>query len=375
MFPMFIFVVALLIAGNAAYFSVKGIGLLFAGSFMSVIIMASSLEIGKLTAVSFIYRKWYDMKWLMKLYLSISILILMLITSIGIYGFLSDAYQNTKTKVDMYRSQIESIESINVQTRSRIDNILIAGKMVDDKTSGSLDQYQQIYDNYISRTNVQVQRHQQRVSKLDEDVALVQSQSGGLFSSKKQKLKAINELQVQEREYIKSELDSIDDQNDIEYNNFMNKVDELSNRPVKADDSNSTAMMYDDIRVNEEKIVELKRGISDTDIGSFKFIAESLNVETDVAVKWFILSIVLVFDPLAVCLMLGYNMFVMRTPYEGYVNESPIKKKTSSQSSNVSSIKGIIPNIIHKAKDMVVKPPKDVLTGPAMEPRRRQNSK
>ena len=69
-FPFLLFWVAILIAGNAAYFSVKGIGLLFAGSFMSVIIMASSLEIGKLFAVSFLYRKWHELRWLMKSYLT-----------------------------------------------------------------------------------------------------------------------------------------------------------------------------------------------------------------------------------------------------------------------------------------------------------------
>ena len=79
------FVVAMSIAGCAAFFSVKGIGLLFAGSFLSVIIMASSLEAGKLVAASFLYRKWKDLSWWLKLYLTSATLLLMVITSIGIF--------------------------------------------------------------------------------------------------------------------------------------------------------------------------------------------------------------------------------------------------------------------------------------------------
>jgi len=83
---------AMFIAGCAAYFSVRGISLLFAGSMIPVAIMASSLEVGKLMTASFLYRRWKKLKIIMKTYLSIATLILIGITSLGIYGYLSDAF-------------------------------------------------------------------------------------------------------------------------------------------------------------------------------------------------------------------------------------------------------------------------------------------
>lgn len=84
---------AFLIAGSAAWFSVFGLSKLFAGSAVSVIIMAGSLEIGKLISVSFLYRYWTKLHGLMKTYLTIGVITLVLITSAGIFSFLSNAYQ------------------------------------------------------------------------------------------------------------------------------------------------------------------------------------------------------------------------------------------------------------------------------------------
>ena len=99
-FPVLLFCVSVFIAGCAAYFSVRGIGLLFAGSFLPVVVMASSLEIGKLFAVSLLYRQWHVMRFLYKMYLTTACSLLIFITSLGIFGFLSDAYHDTKTKID-----------------------------------------------------------------------------------------------------------------------------------------------------------------------------------------------------------------------------------------------------------------------------------
>ena len=82
-----LFLSALFIAGNAAFFSVKGIALLFSGSMLPVAIMASSLEIGKLFTVSLLYRYWKESSKLLKFYLITASTTLILITSLGIYGY------------------------------------------------------------------------------------------------------------------------------------------------------------------------------------------------------------------------------------------------------------------------------------------------
>ena len=97
-FSTLIGISALLVAGSAAFFSVFGLSRLFSGAFFSVIIMAGSLEFAKLVCASLLYQYWGTInKWL-RFYLSVAVFVLMVITSGGIYGFLSGAYQETATK-------------------------------------------------------------------------------------------------------------------------------------------------------------------------------------------------------------------------------------------------------------------------------------
>ena len=91
---------ALLIAFSAAFFSVFGLSKLFAGATLSVIIMAGSLEFGKLVAASFLYRYWDKINFLQKFYMTLATVILILITSAGIFGFLSNAYQGATVQFE-----------------------------------------------------------------------------------------------------------------------------------------------------------------------------------------------------------------------------------------------------------------------------------
>ena len=84
---------ALYVAGNAAFFSVFGLSKLFAGAALSVIVMASSLELAKLVTAAYLYRYWPVINRFMKTYLLVGVITLILITSAGIFGFLSNAYQ------------------------------------------------------------------------------------------------------------------------------------------------------------------------------------------------------------------------------------------------------------------------------------------
>ena len=92
-FKYYVGLSALLIAGSAAFFSVFGLSKLFAGATMSVIIMASSLEFGKLVGASFLYRYWNSIANWLKVYMTVGVITLVGITSAGIFGFLSNAYQ------------------------------------------------------------------------------------------------------------------------------------------------------------------------------------------------------------------------------------------------------------------------------------------
>ena len=109
-FVSILILTVLLIAGSAAFFSVFGLAAIFSGSFIPVVIMASSLEVGKLVAASFVYRYWKTLTILMRSYLIIAIFVLMFITSMGIFGFLSAAYQEDTLPLEEMNTQIQIID-------------------------------------------------------------------------------------------------------------------------------------------------------------------------------------------------------------------------------------------------------------------------
>jgi len=101
---------ALLVAGSAAFFSVFGLSSLFAGARLSVIIMAGSLEFGKLVAASFLYRFWNDVNKLLRTYMTVGVVILVLITSAGIFGYLSNAYQGATLGFEKQSTELIALE-------------------------------------------------------------------------------------------------------------------------------------------------------------------------------------------------------------------------------------------------------------------------
>ena len=108
--PFVIALSAITVSASAAFYSVFGLSKLFAGASMQVIIMASSLEFAKLVVASLLYQYWHDINKILRIYLSISVGVLMLITSGGIYGYLSGAYQETSTKSEYLDQRVMIIE-------------------------------------------------------------------------------------------------------------------------------------------------------------------------------------------------------------------------------------------------------------------------
>jgi len=306
-FPILLFVVSVLIAGTAAFFSVRGIGLLFAGSFMPVVIMASSLEIGKLFAVSFLYRKWDVMPKLLRFYLSIATILLIIITSLGIFGFLSDAYQDTRNKVSFYDTKIQSIEEHNTALRKQIETRQQAEKSKQNNTNVNVDRYKSIYDDFVKQQNQTKQSLVNRVIMMDEQMNTLKGKTG-LFSNTAKKIEALETQQSEERGRIKTQLLEIESRIKAEYESFLSKVDLANNTQQESLDVTPLLKKIED---NNNQILELRSSVNETDIGSFRFIANAFDIETDTAVKWFIIMIVVVFDPLAMCLVVGYNVYVI----------------------------------------------------------------
>lgn len=120
-FPFIIALSALSVSASAAFYSVTGLSKLFAGASLQVIIMAGSLEIAKLVIASLLYQYWGKLNKLLKIYLSIATFVLILITSMGIYGFLSAAYQQTAALAGNMDAQIELLETKKTNYVQQLD--------------------------------------------------------------------------------------------------------------------------------------------------------------------------------------------------------------------------------------------------------------
>ena len=105
LFPSIIALSALSVSVSAAFYSVSGLSKLFAGASFEVIIMAGSLEVAKLVIASLLYQYWDTLNKGLRAYLSIATVVLVLITSMGIYGFLSAAYQDTYRQLTIKDNQ------------------------------------------------------------------------------------------------------------------------------------------------------------------------------------------------------------------------------------------------------------------------------
>ena len=182
--PVLIALSALSVSGSAAFYSVSGLSKLFAGASFEVIIMSSSLEISKLVIASLLYQYWNTInKWL-RTYLASAVVILVLITSMGIYGFLSAAYQDTyrnlsvkdnkiaflTQKKDFYESDVlrydEELKRIS-ENISILSNAKSTGIQVRDTTSSTG------FRNTISTTELRLS--QKRISVEEENRKRVQS--------------------------------------------------------------------------------------------------------------------------------------------------------------------------------------------------------
>lgn len=244
---------ALAVAGCAAYFSVWGLSQLFAGASTAVIIMASVLELGKLVTTTALHTYWDKLAKSLRIYLAISVCVLMLITSAGIYGFLSNAYQSTANKLEIHEGELGLLDAKKAGfEKTTSDN----QKLIESKTK-RLEQLSNLRSNQESR--------------------LDNSGSNRAKNSVRSDIKsADNEIQK-----LNSEIDVLNAKNTV---------------------------LADSINSYNVKAIELKSGSSvAAEVGPLKYIAQLTGVSMASVVNYMILLLIFVFDPLAVALILITN--------------------------------------------------------------------
>jgi hypothetical protein len=274
-FSLLIALAAGLVAGCAAYYSVFGLSQLFAGAGMAVIIMASSLEFSKVVAVSFLQRYWNNISRALKIYLCIGVLTLVCITSAGIYGFLSNAYQKTAHKLEMSESQISVLNNKKELFQKNINdnNSIILTK------SNRVDQLTNLRSNQETRLDNANNNSNRNRARND-------------ISSSNQEIQKLN-----------------------------GEIDVLNNKNVSLTDS---------VNFYSNKILELKtKDNTSAEIGPLKYLAQLTGQPMDKVVNWFILLLIFVFDPLAVALVIATNrvMQIEKGNQEPVIDEPKEKKK------------------------------------------------
>jgi hypothetical protein len=264
-FPLLIAFSALSVSASAAFYSVSGLSKLFAGASLEVIIMASSLEIAKLVIASLLYQYWDSINKVLRVYLTIAAGVLILLTSAGIYGFLSAAYQETANKEGITTQQITALETKKGLYEETRDNLLADRKSNNELrgtlSKGSTTQYTDKNGNLIVKNNNSVNIESTAIRK--------------------------------ENERLAAKLDIVND-----------SIFALETQILEA-------------KVNSDAASEL---------GPLKYLSELTGVEMNRIINWLLLIIIFVFDPLAIALVIAANFaFNQLRPKKEYPLEEQVE--------------------------------------------------
>jgi len=240
-FPYLVGLSALLVAGSAAFYSVFGLSKLFSGATMAVIIMAGSLEFAKLVSASFLYRYWDEINRFMKTYLIIGVVTLVMITSAGIFGFLSNAYQGATVSFEKESTAL-------LYKEDRLDQLTDDKRFLKEELEAAVDE---LPDNYRTAKRKLREEYQPKINQINEDMMNLKQEVGDL------------------------------------------------------------------------KIALVETGV---DVGPAIYLARVFDTDVDSVVKYFIFMLIAVFDPLAVVLVISYNITLqVRTRDDEY--QGPVSGK------------------------------------------------
>ena len=265
-FPFIIAFSALSVSASAAFYSVSGLSKLFAGASFEVIIMAGSLEVSKLVIASLLYQYWDTInKWL-RSYLMLAAVILVLITSMGIYGFLSAAYQDTYRNLSVKENKISF-----------------------------LTQKKDFYESDVNRYDVELNRISENISILSNAKA--------------------TGIQVRDTSTI---------------NGFRNTISttelRLSQKRISVEEENrkltqsKREIVADSLQKYQLKILTLENDSESTgELGPLQYLSGLTGVPMDKIINVLLLIIIFVFDPLALSLVVAANFaFEQANPKKAY---------------------------------------------------------
>lgn len=310
-------ILAFALALCAAYFSITGLSMLFAGASVAVIIMASCLEVAKLVSASFLYQFWNTINKVLRTYLTIAVVVLALITSLGIYGFLTNAYQQTKNEYSLSKTAIDSLSAnkstFEAQLTGLNSKLSFKQKQLENYNAAAVNRENLLSS--LSSQNRNTNRTERNAMQLQKDIAVVNKEIDTLLSK-------ISVVQ-----------DSI-------YNyEVLIKKTELTTS-------------------------------SASELGPLEYLSGILNVDMDKIVNWFVLLFVFVFDPLALALVIAFNSLtkeskkenVIEPVIENIVENTVIEPVIQTENVNESPI------IIEEPKIVIQKEPEESIYEETKQP-------
>lgn len=253
----FIGLAALLMALIGAYFSIVGLSTLFAGASLEIAIMAGIMELSKLVTASFLYLYWKDIKFLLKTYLILAIIVLVTITSVGIYGFLTSAYQSSSDEYSIVQQRIENAEA-------RRDRYLSAI---------------QSYETERASINTNILTLSEGLA--NNQIQFVDRETGQLVTT----------TSAANRNVITQQINELSQRREL-----------LSNRIEAYRDSSTTIDMS---IINIRQSSDISR-----ELGPLRFIADALGLPMSFVVNVLSLLIMFTLDPLAISLVIALNMAI-----------------------------------------------------------------
>jgi len=288
---------ALTLAGSAAFYSVFGLSKFYAGAATAVIIMGIAIEASKLIATSVLHQYHKMLSLPIKIYLSFAILVSMTITSAGIYGFLISAYQETAFKMDI-EDQVIGAEK----------NRLI----VFEQELNNLDSERSMLSDNISKANTNILKLSEGLSN---NVVQYTNADGNVITTQSSSTRKI----------LKEQLQTQSDYRDT----LVVKRDKLATNIKTANDS---------INAINIRVLQLKTN-SDIagEIGPLKYLSELTGVSMNRVVNWFTILLIIIFDPLAVALVVVLNNIMKSRQTAENVSKPDVEQEAESKAKSVKA--------------------------------------
>ena len=316
--------VALTISAIAAYYSIYGLATIFAAAVIPIIVMGAALEVGKLVSVVYLHQYWTETKWMLKTYLIIAIGLLMFITSLGIFGFLSKAHVEQSSMSIEQIALVDSIEEKVIRSESKIVRwdeeikrlLTPNSERVDIQIGNEQQQLDKLYDRIEKEKKAANDAYNQKLKTINETVT-----GFGSGAAKREQVDAANvelkkELANIDKKY-KDEIKDLQDtikayrvQSETKTENIDGKIEELESK------IDAEQLLQDELKT-EQLVYEKEYRKLEAEVGPIKYIAELIYGDVDRglledAVRWVIIILVIVFDPLAVALLIAWNDIIKR---------------------------------------------------------------